>query len=121
MIVHDEYEQGSIEWLHARVGIPTASEFSHLVTPKKLEIVTGAEVWKFVSYRHNFPKLILNVHPNAVIQEALWEALALFHEKLNAGWDHLCELNNGPPPPRLKPETMVFADDIAAGRAEENH
>lgn len=33
MIVHD-VEQGSEEWLRLRSGIPTASEFSSLVTPK---------------------------------------------------------------------------------------
>lgn len=34
MIVHNEFEQGSVEWMEARAGIPTASEFDQLVTPK---------------------------------------------------------------------------------------
>lgn len=34
MIIHREYEQGSEAWLRARAEIPTASEFSNLVTPK---------------------------------------------------------------------------------------
>lgn len=34
MIVHNEYSQNSLEWLLARAGIPTASEFDNLVTPK---------------------------------------------------------------------------------------
>ncbi len=34
MIAHTEYEQNSVEWSLARSGIPTASEFDSLVTPK---------------------------------------------------------------------------------------
>lgn len=37
MIVHREYQQGSVEWIEAHMGIPTASEFKNLVTDK-LEI-----------------------------------------------------------------------------------
>jgi hypothetical protein len=34
VIIHREYEQGSEAWLRARAEIPTASEFSNLVTSK---------------------------------------------------------------------------------------
>lgn len=34
MLIHREFAQGSIEWALARAGIPTASEFDALVTPK---------------------------------------------------------------------------------------
>lgn len=34
MIVHTEFKQGSVEWMMARAGIPTASEFDALITPK---------------------------------------------------------------------------------------
>jgi hypothetical protein len=40
MIVHTEYQQGSLEWLIARAGVPTASEFDNLVTPE-FKIRTG--------------------------------------------------------------------------------
>lgn len=40
MIIHDDFEQGSLQWLRARAGIPTASEFDQLLTPK-FEIRTG--------------------------------------------------------------------------------
>lgn len=33
MIAHTEYPQGSVDWMLARSGIPTASEFDQLVTP----------------------------------------------------------------------------------------
>jgi len=227
--IHTDFEQGSALWLYFRAGIPTASEFHHLVTPKKFEVRTGkemdnyvarklaekwggpimgfqggvmdqghiledeaipwyefefdqkvrrvgfvtsddekigcspdglleiggieikcpqpeqhvkyllagkvpddyvmqvqgsmhicqCEVWRFVSYRRGFPKLVLNVQRDPAIQEALTDALDLFRMKFDEGWAYLCELNGGPPPPRPKPEPMVFADDITAGRAEE--
>lgn len=31
-------EQGSMEWLHARLGIPTASRFADILTPKTLKL-----------------------------------------------------------------------------------
>lgn len=40
MIVHREFAQNSLQWLTARAGIPTASEFNQLLTPK-FEIRTG--------------------------------------------------------------------------------
>jgi len=40
VIIHREYEQGSLEWLLARAGIPTASEFDALVTPE-FKVRTG--------------------------------------------------------------------------------
>lgn len=40
MILRTQYAQHSVEWMLARSGIPTASEFSQLLTPK-FEIRTG--------------------------------------------------------------------------------
>ena len=40
MKIHTEFAQNSLEWLQARSGIPTASEFDALVTPE-LKIRTG--------------------------------------------------------------------------------
>lgn len=37
MRVYD-FPQGSDEWLQARIGIPTASQFSRIVTPAKLQL-----------------------------------------------------------------------------------
>ena len=31
-------EQGSREWVEARLGIPTASQFSRLLTPKRMQV-----------------------------------------------------------------------------------
>lgn len=38
-----DVKQGSPEWLKARLGIPTASEFSRIVTPKELKPSKSAE------------------------------------------------------------------------------
>lgn len=35
-------EQGTAEWFHARLGIPTASEFHRIITPKTLKPSGGA-------------------------------------------------------------------------------
>ena len=38
-----DIEQGSIEWIEARRGIPTASEFGRFVTPKRGDLSAQAE------------------------------------------------------------------------------
>lgn len=38
-------EQRSPDWYAARLGIPTASEFSRIITPKKGEYAAGAETY----------------------------------------------------------------------------
>lgn len=46
MIVID-CQQGSVEWLEARLGIPTASRFDNILTPKKMTLAAGR-----TSYMH---------------------------------------------------------------------
>lgn len=38
-------QQGSPEWLALRLGIPTASEFDRVVTPKKLELASASKAY----------------------------------------------------------------------------
>jgi hypothetical protein len=38
MIILDHFEQGSAEWMAARVGIPTASQFDKIITPKTMQL-----------------------------------------------------------------------------------
>jgi hypothetical protein len=40
--IYADVEQGSDAWLHLRLGIPTASNFHKIVTPKKCELSKGA-------------------------------------------------------------------------------
>ena len=42
-----ECEQGSTQWLNARLGIPTASQFDRILSPKTLKPSASAE-----GYRH---------------------------------------------------------------------
>lgn len=42
-----DVEQGSLEWLEARLTIPTASEFDRIITPKTLKLSASSE-----AYRH---------------------------------------------------------------------
>ena len=42
-MIHHEVEQGSAVWFTLRAGIPTASEFNRILTPKKLELSKSAE------------------------------------------------------------------------------
>lgn len=37
MILLNEFQQGSAEWVRARLGIPTASQFDRIITPKTLK------------------------------------------------------------------------------------
>ena len=48
MKVHNEFQQNSLEWLVARAGIPTASEFDNLVTPE-WKIRTGATPRSYIA------------------------------------------------------------------------
>lgn len=43
--------QGSSEWLHARIGLPTASQFSRLLTEKTLKFSAQAEpyAWQLIA------------------------------------------------------------------------
>jgi len=47
VIVHD-VEQGSLDWLKLRLGIPTASEFSKIITPSKGDLSKSAR--KYAHY-----------------------------------------------------------------------
>jgi hypothetical protein len=40
-VIHHAVVQGSEEWLRLRLGIPTASEFSRIITPKKWDLAAG--------------------------------------------------------------------------------
>jgi len=47
MIVLDLFEQGSQEWLNARLGIPTASRFKDLITPAKADKSKSATAYMY--------------------------------------------------------------------------
>ena len=45
MSIHTHVQQGTQEWHMLRLGIPTASEFSRIVTPAKLAYASGASTY----------------------------------------------------------------------------
>lgn len=59
--------------------------------------VSGRPKWTFLSYRRNFPALIVEVERDDEIQDKIAEALALFLTKFEEGKKRLCEINGGPP------------------------
>ncbi len=87
MVVHD-CQQGSVEWLQLRLGIPTASEFGNLVTPEfkirdgetpKTYLATKlAETW--------LGKPLLDLNTFSVEQGTLLEDEAWPWLKLETDW-----------------------------------
>ncbi len=60
--------------------------------------VTGAQEWRFVSYRRGFPNLVLPVERDEDAQTAISIALAAFLPRLDAAFARLVELNSGEAP-----------------------
>lgn len=69
--------------------------------------VTGADHWKFLSYRRHFPALVLEVERDEEIQGKLAEALALFLAKLKSAMDRMAEINGGPSPAARPPTSFA--------------
>lgn len=70
--------------------------------------VADAKGWAFVSWRPEFPKLVMHIARDEkklkVLQAALWD----FSERFEKGWSRLLELHGGPPPP---PPTIEVDED----------
>ncbi len=69
--------------------------------------VAGADSWVFMSWRPEFPKLVLLIERDDKKIAILAEALAEFNDRLANGWRKLLELNGGPPPA----PPIIEADD----------
>jgi hypothetical protein len=74
--------------------------------------VTGAAKWHFFSFCKDLPDLFVEVQRDPSVIEAIEVATELFREKFEAGWVRLCDLNGGPPPPRVRVDTtkQSYAD-----------
>ena len=59
--------------------------------------VTQWPVWYFMSFRRNFPPLVLKVEPDEKIQKAIKDALEIFFENYDAAMAKLIRLNGGLP------------------------
>lgn len=63
--------------------------------------VAGSAYWKFLSWRPEFPKLVVNVERDRRILEVIGEAVAEFNERFDRGFARLLELNGGELPTRI--------------------
>lgn len=77
--------------------------------------VTGRSYWHFLSYRRNFPPLILTVHRDKEIQSKIAEALYAFLRQFRDAMSRLEEINGGPPKRKRStpaPEMAMAGVDI---------
>jgi len=72
--------------------------------------VTGYPKWRFISYRRNYPPIVIDVLPQEQFQENLGVILKKFSAQLQRSWERLIELNDGQLPPKREP--MVFAHEM---------
>lgn len=61
MIIHAEVEQGTDEWKRLRLGRPTASGYSRIVTPARLQPASGATTYAY--------ELLAERHLNAPLMD----------------------------------------------------
>lgn len=74
--------------------------------------VTDRPEWKFLSYRHQFPPLLLTIERDEEIQEKLHEALTLFLAHFDRAMEYLAEINGGPSickPATISPGPVKFS------------
>jgi hypothetical protein len=64
--------------------------------------VTGFHEWQFMSYRRNFPPMIITVGRDDKFHGAIEEALESFFHRFDASMKMLIEINGGPPDPRTR-------------------
>jgi hypothetical protein len=78
--------------------------------------VTGRPHWYFLSYRRNFPPMILKIERDENIMIKLRYALDSFLERYAEAYQEICDLNGGPPrrykvsQPQPKPEAPLPFD-----------
>ncbi len=75
--------------------------------------VTGAQSWKFMSYRRGFPPCLIEVAREEAFQEQLYLAIEAFNISLKRHFDRLCDLNGGPPQhmiEKVKPKSEFVSD-----------
>lgn len=76
----------------------------------------------FMSWRPDFPKLVVQVSQIDEAKKALREALAAFLAKFDEGWRRLVEMNGGelpPPPPTIERGEDGSVTKTMAGRESE--
>lgn len=80
MKIYRDIDQGSGDWYQLRVGIPTASEFHHIITPAKAEYSKSARMY---AYRLISERLLNRPTQSAI--ETEWMARGKDLEPIAAG------------------------------------
>ena len=78
--------------------------------------------WKFLSYRRNFPPLLVTVERDDEVMEKIHDALTIFLNTFKQAMDLMIEINGGPPPKRLvqpKSQYINILTDDYRGEHEE--
>lgn len=84
--------------------------------------VSGCACWHFLSYCRDLPELFVPVRRDAEIIEIIQEAVTEFLGHFDAAWNHLCELNGGPPVKReLKAPRGFGAQHIESDEQHAQH
>jgi len=73
--------------------------------------VTGAPVWRFISYSAVFPKLIVDVPRDEKFQELIHIAVTKAASEIERKYAELVDRNGGPPKRRVPPPPPVTDDD----------
>ena len=75
--------------------------------------VTKFPRWVFYSYRRKLPPLMIEVEPDAKIQDAIAAAVEGFIDQFDAAFEKLVKLNGGPPKRAVvqQPQPAFTADD----------
>ena len=69
----------------------------------------GSAYWKFMSWRPEFPKLVITVERERRILDVIGEVVAEFNERFDRGFARLVEMNGGELPPA--PSSRVDVDE----------
>lgn len=83
----------------------------HVIQVQFSLFVTGFEVWHFMSYRHDMPPLILKIERDEKAQAAISEAVEIFGDQMESGWNQLIKLNGGRPPIRTPRPSELPPED----------
>ena len=79
----------------------------------------GSAYWKFLSWRPEFPKLVLTVERDNRILDVIGEAVEEFNVRFDRAWARLVNLNGGelpPPPPTLEIDSEGTVTKTMAGK-----
>ena len=80
----------------------------------------GSAYWKFLSWRPDFPKLVVNTERNEVFCATIAEAVEEFNERFGRAWKRLVEMNGGEPE-RPKIETEMGSDGSVTKRIKPDY